>query len=600
MHKDEWRRGARVGAFTRLSFRVIFLLSVVAGLLPSTSRPVGAQCTSIGTWELVSTLRPISRSDHSVIYDPSEDRMIIFGGERDSADVEIRLHDVWAFDLINKTWDRLDPQTSVRPLRREGHSAVLDSEGRMIVFGGRTDVAFNPPTFGFLNDVWSFDLGSLTWSNVHALDCTPPGGINYPVCRWYHGAVTDPSGSTMWMFGGDYEIQTASSFYEYSLDDDSWTFISDGGGAIVRSNHTVIHDSPRNRLVTFAGFMGSSEELSYLNDTWTYNLLTEAWSQASPTGTAPAAREDHAAVYDANRQRMVVFGGLGGTLPNPVLFSDLWTLSFTPTLSWSQVTATGTGPSARQEHTAIYDSERNQIVIFGGEDAAGNYTDETWILHLDVTPPAQVTDLAPAVVQPTSIWLSWTAPGDDGSTGTACEYDLRVSQQLITESNFLQATRKTTPAPLEAGNEELVQASGLQQCTNYYFALKTRDDAGLWSPMSNVVLRKTGCIGGGAPTAEHVLTGGLGVPTPMPASRFVTLRYSVPRTAEGQSLKLEVFDLAGRRVRTIHQDRAVAGEHEIGWDLRAESGERVPSGVYYARLQMGTEQFNRSLVVVER
>ena len=92
----------------------------------------------------------------------------------------------------------------------------------------------------------------------------------------------------------------------------------------------------------------------------------------------------------------------------------------------------------------------------------------------------------------TSIQVAWTAPGDDGSLGTAAQYDLRYSTSPITATNFSSATRWTaTPAPAASGTTQTVTVTGLTPSTTYSVAIKTADDAGNWSVISNVVSRAT-------------------------------------------------------------------------------------------------------------
>jgi hypothetical protein len=86
-----------------------------------------------------------------------------------------------------------------------------------------------------------------------------------------------------------------------------------------------------------------------------------------------------------------------------------------------------------------------------------------------------------------SVQLAWTAPGDDGSVGTASLYDLRMSQAPISDANWSAATAIAgMPAPLVAGTQQKFTVHGLTNGTTYYFAIKTRDDAGNWSGLSNV------------------------------------------------------------------------------------------------------------------
>jgi len=91
------------------------------------------------------------------------------------------------------------------------------------------------------------------------------------------------------------------------------------------------------------------------------------------------------------------------------------------------------------------------------------------------------------------IWLHWNAPGDDGTSGNAAAYDARWSTSAITEANFASATQITTLAPLAPGTLEQLKV-GVSSCSAArYYALRTRDDAGNWSCVSNCVSAAPGC-----------------------------------------------------------------------------------------------------------
>jgi len=87
-----------------------------------------------------------------------------------------------------------------------------------------------------------------------------------------------------------------------------------------------------------------------------------------------------------------------------------------------------------------------------------------------------------------SVRVSWTASGDDGRVGTATAYDLRVSEAPITAANFGAATPVVDlPAPLSSGTHQEVMVRGLTRGVTYYFAIRSADDVGNWSPISNVL-----------------------------------------------------------------------------------------------------------------
>src|SRR6185436_2689049 len=105
----------------------------------------------------------------------------------------------------------------------------------------------------------------------------------------------------------------------------------------------------------------------------------------------------------------------------------------------------------------------------------------------DVTPPDAVADLLTTTTTTSSIMLTWTAPGDDGATGTATSYDIRYSLATITKANFAAATPVSgEPSPAVAGSAESMTVSGLAAGATYYFAMKTEDEVPNVSGLSNV------------------------------------------------------------------------------------------------------------------
>ena len=120
------------------------------------------------------------------------------------------------------------------------------------------------------------------------------------------------------------------------------------------------------------------------------------------------------------------------------------------------------------------------------QQGAGLVDVEMALQTIDTTPPAAVTDLATSNSTSTSINLSWTAPGDDGTEGTASEYDMRYSTSAITSGTWDSATQCTDePPPSSAGTIQTFTVTGLSPNTTYWFALKTSDEASNWSGISN-------------------------------------------------------------------------------------------------------------------
>jgi len=83
----------------------------------------------------------------------------------------------------------------------------------------------------------------------------------------------------------------------------------------------------------------------------------------------------------------------------------------------------------------------------------------------------------------------------------------------------------------------------------------------------------------GIETASSSFVTSFGTPFPNPASSMLVFPVSMGNTANAE---LEIFDLSGRIVATVHTGYLEAGEHELVWDCT--SGDTtVPSGIYIAR-----------------
>jgi hypothetical protein len=135
-------------------------------------------------------------------------------------------------------------------------------------------------------------------------------------------------------------------------------------------------------MLVFGGFTGGST--SYRNDLWSLSLGdTLRWTQITPDipSGAPAARRAHSAIYDPIRDRMIICGGNSFGTP----LADVWALSLARTPTWQQLAPSGTF-TTRQYHSAVYDSRRDRMVVFGGI-RTNTYLNDVQVLSL-ASPPA--------------------------------------------------------------------------------------------------------------------------------------------------------------------------------------------------------------------
>ena len=71
-------------------------------------------------------------------------------------------------------------------------------------------------------------------------------------------------------------------------------------------------------------------------------------------------------------------------------------------------------------------------------------------------------------------------------------------------------------------------------------------------------------------------------PFPNPFNPATAFAVHLPRQS---LLTCEVYDVAGRRVKTLIDRNLLPGIHRVTWDGRNESGTGVASGVYFVRVK---------------
>lgn len=82
--------------------------------------------------------------------------------------------------------------------------------------------------------------------------------------------------------------------------------------------------------------------------------------------------------------------------------------------------------------------------------------------------------------------------------------------------------------------------------------------------------------------------------SPNPFSGSTVLHLGMPKAGE---VRLEVYDVAGRRVASRNAGQLSAGWREVAFDGRADSGQMLASGVYFYRVYAGNEMHTRKMVI---
>ncbi|MCD4691028.1 immune inhibitor A, partial [bacterium] len=83
---------------------------------------------------------------------------------------------------------------------------------------------------------------------------------------------------------------------------------------------------------------------------------------------------------------------------------------------------------------------------------------------------------------------------------------------------------------------------------------------------------------------------------PNPFNPTTIIHYQLPQSAD---VKVEIYNVAGKLVRTLVDEAQDAGFRSVVWDGTSDTGRAVASGVYMYRLQAGDEVAQKRMVLLK-
>jgi len=341
---------------------------------------------------------PNGRVAAYVVFSPASNRLIVFGGyAAHTTSPYLILNDLWILTGANGTgtaaWQQVYAQGAAgSPSPREGGTAVYDpSSNRMIIFGGDNDT-YNTPAF---NDVWVLANadgtgGTPTWTQL--FPANPPPGLTYQSSEY------DPATNRLIVFGGISAPQLPFTFSNdvwvltnangTEATPPAWIHLSPSGALpSARFCHMAGFDPTQNELIVYGG-RSSNAGLGFYPDTWVLRNAngsggTPAWTQLSPSGQ-PVQGSCGLSAYDPASQRLIVFSGSPITFPDTNATFVLTNALGGGSPAWQQLNPSGSLPLGRDQAGGAYDQVHNELVMFAGEDysAAGNgiTLNDTWVL----------------------------------------------------------------------------------------------------------------------------------------------------------------------------------------------------------------------------
>ena len=320
--------------------------------------------------------------DHSLVYDPNADELLLLGGSQCDFSFDPSFcFPILAPDLLlsGNTGDPLAVSGSSPPPRREHAMAFDVARGKAVLFGGNNQLES-------LGDTWEWDGAQHTWRQAG------PAVGSGPRARSSHALGYLPETGDVILFGG--ELATGGAFTmsaeTWSWDGSDWQELSPPGAPAARRAHALSYDVSRGQLLLFGG---QADNAPAFNDLWSFrasDLVPAVWELVDPgsaaacaaDAAAPCGRRDHGLSHDG--QLLLLLGGgptgAGTALADFWSWDDAWQRVVTPL---PPDCASELGPCARAEHGFACDPPASPeaaptCTLFGGAPAIGEILGDTW------------------------------------------------------------------------------------------------------------------------------------------------------------------------------------------------------------------------------
>lgn len=502
---------------------------------------------------------PIRRGLPKLVADPAASRLLVYGGLNWGC-----MGDLWAFSLAgDASWTPL-PLSGTAPVCTADHVVFDPLRRRLLAF-----VSGLPARVGTLVDeVWALPLDEpRVWTKLSPLGPLPPGRIGFSV-------VYDPKRDRMLLFGGqiynrnDITGESQDDLWELSLADTlRWRQLQPRNSPGERQDHAAVYDPARDRMIVFEG--NQSHSCRYgcttaLSDLWALSLASDSlvWQRLNPDAPFPAPLTTGTPkvcpiVLDGSRDRLVVLPG----------DASAWTFSLSDSVGWQPLNVDGELPTQRTLAGFVFDPTRDRLFLMGGLQAVvpdyGAFSADVYALRFAGTPgtPGTQVALRASRVTPTQVELSWSglAALQPASVVRAdADEPFHVLASLTADASGGVAYRDATVVPGK----------------HYRYSLSIEAGA-----------RRLGEASIDVPFAPAFALAGA---HPNPAVGELSLAFSLLDAAPA---RLEVFDLAGRRVAGRDVGALGAGRHLLS------VGQLVP-GAYLVRLSSGSRSVTSRVAVV--
>jgi N-acetylneuraminic acid mutarotase len=263
------------------------------------------------------------------------------------------------------------PVPSLSPSPRGYHAMAYDVESDRVLLFGDIILSSEDQVVQFA-ETRAHDPGTGTWEVMDSteLPCTEGCPVAYDI---QSDRVVMLHGFTADLETWDWEAVSDTWAYDYNTD--TWTNMEPAETPIeLRLGPNMVYDAESDRMIMFGGL--DPENWEFHNDTWAYDLDSNTWTKMDPE-VSPSGRDYFAMTYDAGSDRVILFGGAAEPIAG-----DTWSYDYN-TDTWEELQP-AEAPAPREYSAMVYDAGSDRVILFGGEnESKANVVNDIWAYDFD-------------------------------------------------------------------------------------------------------------------------------------------------------------------------------------------------------------------------
>jgi hypothetical protein len=321
------------------------------------------------------------RSEMAGVFDEPRDRLVVFGGKTGILEEGEASDSMWQLTFADSLWTSLDDKIPVPPPKMYSSGFTHDRDGDRFLIHSGTGSGL-PAEYEYL---YALDLRFDTWT-FHTIAQIDYRRIDANLV--YRSLTGDLLMTGGWVSGFDglrpvgvLVLSESDGVYTASVER-----AHGGDEPAPFAGHVGIYNEAADEYVVFGGEKISAAPLTPVDALVTLKPVseTEPWVERDQAGDLPGARTRHAGAFDPDGQLLYVFGGVDLS----AYLGDLYVCSVNSAspdaFSWTRLAQGHLAadlPPGREGALLVLDADRNRLVLFGGRNATDDFND-LWIYQL--------------------------------------------------------------------------------------------------------------------------------------------------------------------------------------------------------------------------